>query len=69
MFDTFLLLSLISVVTTLGFWATGTYVWIGPPAIATFSFLAMYLRRKEATQGYSFTLWVFAFVTASLFYP
>jgi bile acid:Na+ symporter, BASS family len=69
MFSIFLLLSMASAIATLIFWATGNYAWTGPPAIATFGFLAMFLRRKESTQGYAFTLWVFAFVTTSLFYP
>jgi bile acid:Na+ symporter, BASS family len=64
-----LVLSAVCAIASLGFWAAGLYDWIGPALIATFALLATYVRSNEKTRGYSFTLWVFAFVAASMFYP
>lgn len=43
--------------------------WAGPALIAGFAALAMWAKTGEATSGYAFTVWVFAFVAASMFYP
>jgi bile acid:Na+ symporter, BASS family len=43
--------------------------WWAPIAIAALAALAFLARRNSKTHGYSFSLWVFAFVAASMFYP
>ena len=50
-------------------WSAGATAWTGPCLIAALAALAVYVRGFERTKGYSFTLWVFTFVAASMFYP
>src|SRR5918993_997630 len=69
MFSPYALTTMAALAATLALYFAGAHSWMGVPAVVVFASLAMHLRRKEATQGYSFTLWVFAFVSASLFYP
>ena len=42
---------------------------IGPLLILFFVFLAIYCMGHPFFKNFSFTVWVFAFVSASLFYP
>jgi BASS family bile acid:Na+ symporter len=69
MFSPYVLTAIAALAATLALYVAGVHGWMGVPAIVMFASLAMHLRRREETQGYSFTLWVFAFVSASLFYP
>ena len=69
MFRALLVLSFLSGVLSVVLWAMGAYAWLGPAVIATFALLAGYARKEDSTRGYSFTLGVFAFVAASMFYP
>jgi BASS family bile acid:Na+ symporter len=58
--------------TSLGLWnasglcATG---WVGPPVIALLVALAALFMASRRLRTYAFTLWVFVFVAASMFYP
>jgi BASS family bile acid:Na+ symporter len=65
----FSVLALIAAATAIALWIAGFPLYSGPAAVAAFAVLALSLRQRESTSGYSFTAWVFAFVTASLFYP
>ncbi|MGE5294500.1 MAG: bile acid:sodium symporter family protein [Solirubrobacterales bacterium] len=42
---------------------------IGPLVIGALSLLALYFMRHPFLKSYAFTVWVFAFVAASMFYP
>lgn len=59
----------LSAIAAAAFFSTGRYELVGPALIAMFALLAAAFRGDERTRGYSFTLWVFAFVAASMFYP
>jgi BASS family bile acid:Na+ symporter len=41
----------------------------GPVVVACFMFLAIGVRGFEATKGFSYTIWIFTAVAASMFYP
>jgi bile acid:Na+ symporter, BASS family len=49
--------------------ALEAYDWLGPACSFGFSCLALAVRSTPALSGFSFTLWVFAFVALSLTYP
>lgn len=42
---------------------------VGPPVIVLFASLAIYCMGHTFLKSFSFTIWVFAFVAASMFYP
>jgi BASS family bile acid:Na+ symporter len=42
---------------------------VGPFAIAVFASLALYMMGHPVLKSFAFTVWVFVFVTASMFYP
>ena len=42
---------------------------VGPFAVGALAFLALYCMRHPVFKSYAFTVWVFAFVAASMFYP
>ncbi|NND15015.1 MAG: bile acid:sodium symporter family protein [Eudoraea sp.] len=46
-----------------------TFADVGPPLIAFFLFLALTLRLYPKFKGFSFTVLIFAAVTASMYYP
>jgi bile acid:Na+ symporter, BASS family len=69
MFKPMLYLFLVSSVAALAFWGAGVYEWLGPSMIVALGSMATYVRKSERTKGYSFPLWVFTFVCASMFYP
>ncbi|MBK9168700.1 MAG: bile acid:sodium symporter family protein [Bryobacterales bacterium] len=50
-------------------WISGAHIWIGPALIAAFASLGLYARTSERLGGFAFTIWVFAFVSASMAYP
>ena len=60
---------LISLGVTLGMAAAGYRAEVGPPAILTFASLALYLMGHPWLKNIAFTIWVFTFVTAAMFYP
>ncbi len=65
----FLLVALALALSATVFLALGVTAWIGPALIGFFAALALGIRGFSALKGFSFTLWIFAAVTASLFYP
>ncbi len=44
-------------------------MWAGPFAVLGFACMAIFVRSTEYFKGLSFTLWVLASVTASMYYP
>jgi BASS family bile acid:Na+ symporter len=50
-------------------WAADYGFLFAPALIATFSFLALYFMSHRLLKSYAFTVWVLAFVTASMVYP
>ncbi|UCC97365.1 MAG: bile acid:sodium symporter family protein [Phycisphaerales bacterium] len=48
---------------------TGHRAWAGPPLIAMFGSLALYFMSHRILKSFAFTVWVFAFVSASMVYP
>lgn len=65
----FLYVFLASVVVTLALLAQGGGLKTGPSAIVLFSSLALYCMGHPVMKNFAFTVWVFAFVAASMFYP
>ena len=49
--------------------ATGRRSWAGPMLIAMFASLALYFMSHSFLKSFAFTVWVFAFVSASMVYP
>lgn len=49
--------------------ATSRQAWIGPVLIAMFGSLALYCMGHSFLRSFAFTIWVFAFVSASMVYP
>jgi BASS family bile acid:Na+ symporter len=47
----------------------GHRAWIGPALIAMFGSLALYCMGHSFLKSFAFTVWVFAFVAASMVYP
>jgi BASS family bile acid:Na+ symporter len=47
----------------------GRRAWIGPVLIAMFGSLALYCMGHSFLKSFAFTVWVFAFVAASMVYP
>lgn len=48
---------------------TGRRAWVGPALIAMFGSLALYCMGHPFFKSFAFTVWVFAFVTASMVHP
>jgi len=48
---------------------TGRRTWAGPALIGMFGSLALYCMGHPLLKSFAFTVWVFAFVTASMVYP
>ena len=48
---------------------TGRRAWAGPALIAIFGSLALYCMGHPFLKSFAFTVWVFAFVAASMVYP
>ncbi|MFA6471700.1 MAG: bile acid:sodium symporter family protein [Candidatus Latescibacterota bacterium] len=49
--------------------AMGMLAISGPLFVGFFAFLALYSRGNETLKGFSFTIWIFAAVSVSMFYP
>ena len=64
-----LYLSLTALGAVLGMLASGYRFETGPLVVAAFVFLAFYFMGHAFLRSVAFTVWVFAFVAASLFYP
>jgi len=47
----------------------GFTTWIAPLLISAFTLLALYIGGSKRYSAFAFTVWVAAFVTASMFYP
>ena len=47
----------------------GVEAWVGPVLVLSFVCLALGVRGWEKLKGFSFTIWIFAAVTVSMFYP
>jgi len=60
---------LLSLLVTLGMLLGGVGRLTGPPVILAFISLAICFLGSPRLRGFSFSVWVFAFVAASLFYP
>ncbi|HPM81066.1 MAG TPA: bile acid:sodium symporter family protein [Candidatus Anammoximicrobium sp.] len=66
---TFFALSLISLATALILGTAGYWSLIGPATVILFAALAVAFMGHAALRGVAFTVWVLAFVSASMFYP
>jgi BASS family bile acid:Na+ symporter len=64
-----LVLALVLIVTSLVLIFTGNIERTGPFLIGFFIFLAIGVRGYPAFKGFSYTIWIFTAVTASMFYP
>jgi BASS family bile acid:Na+ symporter len=62
-------ISLASVFVALTAFFTGYHSYAGPFVIVLFAFLALYCAGHPSLKSFAFTVWVFAFVAASMFYP
>jgi len=65
----FLILSIVSLLGIIAMIAMGKVARAGPFFMAMFAFLAIYVRGNETLKGFAFTIWIFAAVSASMFYP
>ncbi|TAL64554.1 MAG: bile acid:sodium symporter family protein, partial [Bacteroidetes bacterium] len=66
---TLLILSLLFIVSSGISYLTGTTSLTGLLLVAGFIALALAVRGFQKLKGFSFTLWIFTAVTASMFYP
>jgi len=62
-------LSLLLAVITLVMLLVGYRAGVGPCAVGSLATLALFCMRHPVLKSYAFTVWVFAFVAASMFYP
>jgi len=62
-------LAIVLIITSLILTFTGNSASTGPLLIAFFISLAIGVRGFEAVKGFSYTIWIFTAVTASMFYP
>jgi BASS family bile acid:Na+ symporter len=62
-------LAFILFAAALGLLVLGVNAWIGPFVIAGFALLAFYIAGSKKYSAFAFTVWVAAFVSASMFYP
>lgn len=62
-------LGLIALAVVLGMIAAGYRREVGPAVVALFSCLALGFMAQPALRSVAFTVWVFAFVAAAMFYP
>jgi len=60
---------LLSAVATLSALLLGYTAFVGPLVILFFASLALYCMGHRFLKSFAFTVWVFAFVAASMFYP
>ena len=62
-------LSLLALAATILFYFLGQTAFTGPTLTIFFSCLALGVRGWENLKGFSFTIWIFAAVSVSMFYP
>lgn len=65
----FKFVSLICLVAVVVMLATGRRTALGPTLVVMFGSLALYCMSHPFLKGFAFTVWVFAFVAASMVYP
>ena len=68
-YQVFLFLGVLSAVATLYLWTQSAPLASGPFFVSTFICFALGIRGTSAFKGLSYTLWIFAAVTAAMFYP
>ena len=64
-----LTLAVLFLMISIFFFITGETASAGPSLIAFFISLAIAVRGSETFKGFSYTIWIFTAVTASMFYP
>jgi BASS family bile acid:Na+ symporter len=62
-------ISLLCLVAAIIFLVTGRRTGLGPATIILFASTALYFNSRPSLKSFAFTVWVFAFVSASMFYP
>ncbi|RPJ20545.1 MAG: bile acid:sodium symporter family protein, partial [Planctomycetaceae bacterium] len=62
-------LSILLAVTAIAMLVMGYRSEVGPFVIGALASLALFCMRHPSLKSYAFTVWVFAFVAASMFYP
>jgi BASS family bile acid:Na+ symporter len=62
-------ISLVCLLAMVGSLLMGYTVLAGPLVVGLFASLAMYFMSRPLLKSFAFTIWVFAFVSASMFYP
>ncbi len=50
-------------------WSLGQWIWMGPAVILFFVSAAVSLQLTPSLKSFSFSLWIFAFVSAAMVYP
>ena len=50
-------------------WGSGQTQWLGAPTVLLLVVFSFYLQGKPSLKTYAFTVWVFVFVAAAMFYP
>jgi len=69
LFKLLLGLSCVALVVTIIILVTGQITLAGGPLLVCFVTLALYTRGYERWQGHTFTIWVFTFLAAAMFFP
>ncbi len=62
-------ISLTSIFAAIAAFFTGHHSFVGPLVTVFFASLALYCKGHTSFKSFAFTVWVFAFVAASMFYP
>lgn len=65
----FLTISIICLLATIILITTGNIAKAGVPVVSMFAAIALYARINKVLKGSSFTFWIFAFLSAALYYP
>ncbi len=68
-FMVFLALTIASLIGAIFMFSTERTIQAGPFMVIMFASLAVYVRSNKALKGFSYTLTIFASVTAAMFYP
>lgn len=69
LFKILTVLAFFALVLAVAFYNLGLEKWVGPVLASFFGCLAIGVRGWEKLKGFSFTIWIFAAVTISMFYP
>ncbi len=65
----FLTISFVSLLVTIIYIATGKVAQAGVPFVSMLVSMALYVRGTRKLKGTSFTFWIFAFLTAAMYFP